>query len=120
VSVMTVADAAQAAILIGGGLAIWAIGRPVGHPLRRPGFLVGLLCQPVWIWESLRAGREAAMVLDTLRGGSGADILHLVRTGQPGILVLSAWFAWSYWAGWRNNAPQRAEEHGNARRAEGV
>lgn len=109
---MTVADLAQAAILVGGAAAIWMIGRPVGHPLRRIGFLVGLACQPVWIWESLRAGREAVMVLDTLRGGSGADILHLVRTGQPGFLILSVWWTWSYWAGWRNNAPRGAEEEG--------
>lgn len=79
--------AVQVGIALSGGAAIWMVGRPEGHPLKRWGFLVGLAGQPLWLWETIRAG-------------------------QIGMLALSAWFAWSYWTGWQNNAPRGAEENG--------
>lgn len=77
--------AVQCGIFVTGAAAVWMVGRPVGHSLRRVGFLVGLAGQPLWLWETIRAG-------------------------QHGMLALSAWYCWAWWSGWRNNAPMGAEE----------
>ncbi|MBU2549036.1 MAG: hypothetical protein KKB20_11520 [Proteobacteria bacterium] len=65
-------DLVQVMILVLSGAAIWLVGRT--EPWRRWGFVVGLVGQPLWIWDTW-------------------------RHEQWGILILSGWFLYAYGQG---------------------
>lgn len=45
--------------------AVWLIGCD-GRRQRRAGFMVGMLSQPLWIWESWRAGQGGIFIMSII------------------------------------------------------